>query len=114
MATEKLFYENVYCKTFQAKVLSCAAGKHGFDAVSYTHLDVYKRQPESMHQGLNSQKDMIDYCYSQLNGSIITVDAYSKLRAHTDEYIFFRTDHHWTQLGAYYAYTAFCEAARCV
>ena len=39
------------------------------------------------------------------------MDAYSKLRAHTDEYIFFRTDHHWTQLGAYYAYTAFCEAA---
>ena len=33
MATEKLFYENVYCKTFQAKVLSCAAGKHGFDVV---------------------------------------------------------------------------------
>ena len=33
MATEKLFYENVYCKVFQAKVLSCAAGKHGFDVV---------------------------------------------------------------------------------
>ena len=67
--------------------------------------------PESMHQGLNSQKDMIEYCYSQMDRDIITVDAYSALRAHTDEYIFFRTDHHWTQLGAYYAYTAFCEAA---
>ena len=67
--------------------------------------------PESMHEGLNSQKDMIDYCYSQMKKDIITVDAYSALRAHTDEYIFFRTDHHWTQLGAYYAYTAFCEAA---
>ena len=33
MATEKLFYENVYCKVFRAKVLSCAAGKHGFDVV---------------------------------------------------------------------------------
>lgn len=33
MATEKLFYENVYCKTFQAKVLSCAPGTHGFDVV---------------------------------------------------------------------------------
>ena len=66
--------------------------------------------PESMHTGLNSQKDMIDYCYSQMKKDIITVDAYSALRAHTDEYIFFRTDHHWTQLGAYYAYTAFCEA----
>ena len=67
--------------------------------------------PESMHQGLNSQKDMIDYCYSKMDKDIVTVDAYTALRAHTDEYIFFRTDHHWTQLGAYYAYTAFCEAA---
>ena len=66
--------------------------------------------PESMHQGLNSQKDMIDLCYSKMDKGILTVDAYSALRAHTDEYIFFRTDHHWTQLGAYYAYTAFCEA----
>ena len=24
--------------------------------------------------------------------------------------IFYRTDHHWTSLGAYYAYAAFCEA----
>ena len=30
---------------------------------------------------------------------------------HNDEYIYFRTDHHWTALGAYYAYEAICEAA---
>lgn len=28
------------------------------------------------------------------------------LRAHRDEYIYYRTDHHWTMLGAYYAYEA--------
>lgn len=67
--------------------------------------------PESLHTGEHSQKDMIDFCYSQMDDKIITVDAYSKLRSHTDEYIYFRTDHHWTQRGAYYAYTAFCEAA---
>ena len=67
--------------------------------------------PESLHTGEHSQKDMIDFCYSQMNDKIVTVDAYSRLRSHTDEYIYFRTDHHWTQLGAYYAYTAFCEAA---
>ena len=33
MATEKLFYEDVYCKNFRAKVLSCTPGKHGFDVV---------------------------------------------------------------------------------
>ena len=67
--------------------------------------------PESLHTGEHSQKDMIDFCYGQMDSGIVTVDAYAKLRAHTDEYIYFRTDHHWTQLGAYYAYTAFCEAA---
>jgi hypothetical protein len=66
--------------------------------------------PESFHTGNYSQKDMIDYCYSKMHG-VITVDAYSKLYDHTDDYIYFRTDHHWTALGAYYAYTAFCEAA---
>ena len=67
--------------------------------------------PESMHTGANSQKDMIGYCYDHMDADIVTVDAYSKLREHVDEYVYFRTDHHWTQLGAYYAYTAFCEAA---
>ncbi len=63
------------------------------------------------HTGNSSQKDMIDYCYSNLAANVTSVDAYSPLAAHTDEYIYFRTDHHWTQLGAYYAYTAFCKAA---
>ena len=67
--------------------------------------------PESMHAGANCQKDMIQYCYDHMDDSIVTVDAYSKIREHVNEYIYFRTDHHWTQLGAYYAYTAFCEAA---
>ena len=31
-----------------------------------------------------------------------TVDLTSALSAHKDEYIFYRTDHHWTSLGAYY------------
>ena len=39
------------------------------------------------------------------------VDVRQTLAAHKSEYIYYRTDHHWTQLGAYYAYTAFCEAA---
>ncbi|MDR3645207.1 MAG: DHHW family protein [Clostridia bacterium] len=33
------------------------------------------------------------------------IDTVDVLRAHADEYIYYRTDHHWTSLGAYYAYT---------
>lgn len=67
--------------------------------------------PESMHEGLHSQKAMIDLCYKNLQSDVTPVDAYSALAQHVDEYLYFRTDHHWTQLGAYYAYTKFCEAA---
>ncbi|MDL2273874.1 hypothetical protein LJC34_04970, partial [Oscillospiraceae bacterium OttesenSCG-928-G22] len=67
--------------------------------------------PEEFHTGPYSQKDMIDKTYADMSDKVITVDAYYELRQHVDKYIFFRTDHHWTQLGAYYAYTAFCKSA---
>lgn len=67
--------------------------------------------PKDYRTGDNDQKAMIDYAYSKLGQNVISVDAYPLLAKHTDEYIYFRTDHHWTQLGAYYAYTAFCEEA---
>ena len=38
------------------------------------------------------------------------VDVRDTLKAHKDEYIYYRTDHHWTSLGAYYAYSQLCEA----
>lgn len=66
---------------------------------------------EDYHSGSSSQINMIDYCYEHLGSNVTSVDAYSELAAHVDEYIYFRTDHHWTQLGAYYAYLAYCEAA---
>ena len=34
------------------------------------------------------------------------VDVTAALQEHRDEYIFYKTDHHWTSLGAYYAYAA--------
>jgi hypothetical protein len=40
---------------------------------------------------------------------VVKVNTYDALVAHNDEYIYFRTDHHWTALGAYYAYEAICE-----
>lgn len=65
--------------------------------------------PTDMHTGPHDQKNMIELCYYNMASDVLTVDAYSKLEAHKNEYLYFRTDHHWTQLGAYYAYTAFCE-----
>ena len=67
--------------------------------------------PEDYHTGSTSQRDMFDLCREHLGENVTYVDAYAALAAHTDQYLYFRTDHHWTHLGAYYAYTAFCKRA---
>ncbi len=65
--------------------------------------------PKRFSKYSSSEKDEIEYIYSNLNENVNTVDAYSMLEKHTDEYIYLRTDHHWSPLGAYYAYAAFAE-----
>lgn len=40
---------------------------------------------------------------------IISPDVHGILQQHSEEYIYFKTDHHWTTLGAYYAYCAAME-----
>jgi hypothetical protein len=52
----------------------------------------------------------IAYSYSLMEKSINKVNVYDTLMKHKEEYIYFRTDHHWTQLGAYYAYQEFCKS----
>jgi hypothetical protein len=53
----------------------------------------------------DSQKDAFAHVNERLDASIGQIDAYGILNSHSNEYIYFRTDHHWTALGAYYAYT---------
>lgn len=67
-----------------------------FDTSSYAELS-------------DSQKDTIDAVYGALDG-ITAVNVYDRLAEHKDEYVYFRTDHHWTQRGAYLGYEALMEA----
>ena len=53
----------------------------------------------------------IESIYNALDSNIKKVWAIDELRQHREEYIYFNTDHHWTSLGAYYAYRAFCSTA---
>ncbi|MGF7060200.1 DHHW family protein [Brassicibacter mesophilus] len=46
----------------------------------------------------------IDRVKKSLNDNIKFVDIYDTLYSKKDEYIFYKTDHHWTTKGAYYAY----------
>lgn len=57
------------------------------------------------YAGLLSEKAFIDDVYKSVEG-VTTIDCLSTLAGHSDEYIYYRTDHHWTSLGAYYAYSS--------
>lgn len=46
----------------------------------------------------------IDKVKKSINNDINFVDLYDTLSSKKDEYIFYKTDHHWTTKGAYYAY----------
>ncbi len=48
--------------------------------------------------------------YDMMDSSVTTVDCMGLMDEHRDEYLFYRTDHHWTSLGAYYASAAYCQA----
>lgn len=43
-------------------------------------------------------------------GEGILLPVEETLQSHREEYIYYRTDHHWTSLGAYYAYTLWAES----
>ena len=55
-----------------------------------------------------NQTKLINDIYSQVTGAE-NVDLLTALKAHGGEYIYYRTDHHWTTLGAYYAYEKLAE-----
>ena len=56
-----------------------------------------------------SQSQNIKTIYSSYTEDVKPINCYNALCRHKDEYVYFNTDHHWTGLGAYYAYQAFCE-----
>ena len=56
-----------------------------------------------------SQTDLLSQAQGAVSGAT-WADVYTPLMEHKGEDIFYRTDHHWTSLGAYYGYTGLAQA----
>lgn len=67
--------------------------------------------PDNLKDKLNNsdQRKAMQDIQGMMDDKVKSVDIYDSLMSHRSEYIYFRTDHHWTPLGAYYAYQKFCE-----
>ena len=58
--------------------------------------------------GYSDENAAMAWMYEQMDPLVKAVPVYGALKSRNDEYIYFGTDHHWTALGAYYAYREFC------
>lgn len=76
---------------------------------NHTEFALPRRLIENGSVYVGSQAENIQSIYSSYTADVKPINCYNKLCEHIDEYIYFNTDHHWTGLGAYYAYQAFCE-----
>ena len=56
-----------------------------------------------------NQTEGIRTIYKNLNDNVMPINVVKPLMEHAAEKIYYNTDHHWTQRGAYYAYKAFME-----
>lgn len=82
-----------------------------YDMIVPTSIGITLPDSYMGHINSSDQQKAIDYINSGLNSQIVKVPILKTLMSHRSEYIYFNTDHHWTQLGAYYAYCDFAKSA---
>lgn len=82
---------------------------HIYDMIVPISSGIYLDADLQKELGSSDQLEAIQYMCDKLDESITPVDVFATLENHNDEYLYFRTDHHWTALGAYYAYKEFVK-----
>ena len=96
-----------------ARVISSYAqqlnGVQVYNLIAPTSIEFYL--PEKYQGIASSERENIDFVAQQMSDKVISVDAYSQIEKNREDYLYFRTDHHWTARGAYEAYIAFCKSA---
>lgn len=103
-------YENgeIYADSVNAFKKDLGDSVNVYSMICPTPVSYYLPKKYSDISG--SEKDNIEHINKNLNG-VTPIDAYGALMPHKDEDIFMRTDHHWSQLGAYYAAEEFAKTA---
>ncbi len=90
-----------------------AAGINFYNMIIPTSIDI--TLDETARQKLNSsdQRSAINHMNSLMNENVTKVHIFDLLKEHRNEYLYYRTDHHWTTLGAYYAYAQYMAVKGC-
>lgn len=103
------YNQDLYIKSVNAFADDLDGTAQVYSMIAPTNGDFYC--PESYGEYNASQIKDINYIENNLGDKVKSVNCYDVLKEHKDDYIYFRTDHHWTSLGAYYAAEQFAKAA---
>ena len=126
-AHQLFYFDRALVDRYTRSVVQAAIDLDGiaqvYDIIVPTSTCFYLSDSEIERLGASDGNDAITYMYKainayseqlveqgQLKNSVKTLDVRSCLKLHKDEYLFFRTDHHWTGLGAYYTSRFFLDA----
>lgn len=98
-ATEKMYTDavNLYAKKLPENI-------ELYNMLIPTQLEFQKPIYKNLQ---DSQSEAIEEMYGMLDERVKSVNVLDTMKEHMDEYIYLRSDHHWTPLGAYYAYREF-------
>lgn len=58
----------------------------------------------------DNQVESLNRFKTLMGPQIRYINAYDKIKENYNDELFFRTDHHWNGLGAYYGYLSFCDS----
>ncbi|MCR5790591.1 MAG: hypothetical protein K6G83_11950, partial [Lachnospiraceae bacterium] len=87
----------------------------GLDRPAYLGIipNSFEIQSDRLPAGLPrvNEKEETDAFYDTISreSDCVTIPFYDTLKQHENEDIYYRTDHHWTTLGAYYGYETICN-----
>lgn len=78
-----------------------------YNMIIPTSIDITLNEASRSKLNSSDQKEAINYIHGSMNDNVKKVQIFDLLKAHSSEYLYYRTDHHWTSLAAYYAYAQF-------
>lgn len=80
-----------------------SSGKASYFLLAPNAVSVQSDKLPSFATPLDQNAQIDDYL-SKLDASIQKVDVRESFKEHKNEYLYYKTDHHWTSLGSFYAY----------
>lgn len=59
---------------------------------------------------VTDEEKLVEQIKENLNKSILVIDLINRFKEHANEDIYYKTDHHWTSKGAFYAYERYLDS----